>query len=358
MKNGLNSIELRRVFKMNKKFKNVLNGIAQPVPPIWFMRQAGRYHSHYQELRKRYSFEQLCKTPELATEVACGPIDDFDYDVAILFSDILFPLELMGLNLTFDPGPKFSHFLNEVHEKNYISEEKVEQYFSFQAKAIALTKDALPKDKSLVGFVGGPWTVLSYGLGMKDRLSVNRSAIQPFMEKLLYEQLIPILRKNIEIQFKAGAEIVYIFDTNSKQLGNVYFLEKYIPELRNELFSVFENRLAYFSKNQSFYDQPITEINNLNLAGVVFSANSGFEDFLKPQKNFFVQGNFNPLSLLKSHSEYCIDFDHFLNNIKKLNNAERKGWICSLSHGVLPKTPEQNVHHFIDAIRTKFSTSS
>ena len=78
----------------------------------------------------------------------------------------------------------------------------------------------------------------------------------------------------------------------------------------------------------------------------------------KREELFFVQGNFNPLSLLKSHSEYCIDFDHFLNNIKKLNNIERKGWICSLSHGVLPKTPEQNVHHFIDAIRTKFSTSS
>ena len=67
--------------------------------------------------------------------------------------------------------------------------------------------------------------------------------------------MIPILRKNIEIQFNAGAEIEYILDTNSKQLGNGYFLEKYIPELRNELFSVFENRRAYFSKNQSFYDQ-------------------------------------------------------------------------------------------------------
>ena len=82
---------------MNDKFKNVLNGTPQPIPPIWFMRQAGRYHSHYQQLRKKYSFEQLCKTPELATEVACGPILDFDYDVAILFSDILFPLELFGI---------------------------------------------------------------------------------------------------------------------------------------------------------------------------------------------------------------------------------------------------------------------
>ncbi len=76
----------------NKKFSNAINNIPQSTPPIWFMRQAGRYHSHYQSLRKKYSFVELCKTPNLAAEVAMGPINDFDYDVAILFSDILFPL--------------------------------------------------------------------------------------------------------------------------------------------------------------------------------------------------------------------------------------------------------------------------
>ena len=91
----------------NKKFANALNNIPQSVPPIWFMRQAGRYHSHYQKLRKKYSFESLCKTPELAAKVALGPITDFDYDVAILFSDILFPLESLGLKLNYNPGPVF-----------------------------------------------------------------------------------------------------------------------------------------------------------------------------------------------------------------------------------------------------------
>ena len=79
---------------MNRKFMNLLSCKPQSTPPIWFMRQAGRYHSHYQNLRKKYSFEDLCKTPELAAEVACGPMIVFDYDVSILFSDILFPLEL------------------------------------------------------------------------------------------------------------------------------------------------------------------------------------------------------------------------------------------------------------------------
>ena len=100
---------------MNERFEKLLKGIPQSTPPIWFMRQAGRYHSHYQELRKRYSFEQLCKTPELAAEVACGPMTDFDYDIAILFSDILFPLELLGLKLSYKPGPvSYTHL--RAHE--------------------------------------------------------------------------------------------------------------------------------------------------------------------------------------------------------------------------------------------------
>ena len=97
----------------NKNFENALKRVNQSIPPIWFMRQAGRYHSHYQKLKEKYTFEQLCKTPELAAEVACGPIKEFDFDVAILFSDILFLLEGLGLGLKFNPGPIFSQYVNK-----------------------------------------------------------------------------------------------------------------------------------------------------------------------------------------------------------------------------------------------------
>ena len=96
----------------NNLFLNAINRVDQVTPPIWFMRQAGRYHSHYQKLKEKYTFEQLCKIPELASEVACGPIKEFDFDVSILFSDILFPLEGLGLPLEFKPGPIFDHFMN------------------------------------------------------------------------------------------------------------------------------------------------------------------------------------------------------------------------------------------------------
>ena len=89
----------------SERFQNALRGIPQAVPPVWMMRQAGRYHRHYQELRKKHSFVDLCRIPELAAEAARGPVADFDFDLAILFSDLLFPLEALGLSPAVPGGP-------------------------------------------------------------------------------------------------------------------------------------------------------------------------------------------------------------------------------------------------------------
>src|SRR5256884_7220300 len=97
----------------NPRFQNALARVPQPTPPIWLMRQAGRYHRHYQALRQKHSFMALCKRPELAAAVALGPVMDFDFDAAILFSDLLFPLEALGMGLEYtDRGPKLGWNLN------------------------------------------------------------------------------------------------------------------------------------------------------------------------------------------------------------------------------------------------------
>ena len=120
----------------NILFHNALKRKNQNTPPIWFMRQAGRYHSHYQKLKERYSFEQLCKTPDLAAEVAFGPIKEFDYDIAILFSDILFILEGLGLELRFDPGPKFNSFINSENYNQHSDIDRAIEHMKFQSEAI------------------------------------------------------------------------------------------------------------------------------------------------------------------------------------------------------------------------------
>ena len=160
------------------------------------------------------------------------------------------------------------------------------------------------------------------------------------------------------MQFRAGAEIVYVFDTNSSQLEKSYFLKDYMGALKTELFYPYEKKIAYFSKNQAFYQQENLSLIDFKLAGTVYPDSSGFSSFLKKKKNMFIQGNFSPISLLKSHSEYLLDFKIFIENMKKLTISERAGWVCSLSHGVLPKTPEENVKHFVCAIREEFTEVS
>src|SRR5271155_3613431 len=116
-------------------------------PPVWFMRQAGRYHQHYQRLRAKHEFIALCKQPELAAAVTLGPIEDFGFDAAILFSDLLFPLEAMGMSLSYAPGPQLAWHLTSTADLARLGGgvERAER-LAFQAEAIALLRPRLPPE--------------------------------------------------------------------------------------------------------------------------------------------------------------------------------------------------------------------
>src|SRR5436190_24185761 len=134
------------------RFQNALARRAQPTPPIWLMRQAGRYHQHYQALREKYSFMELCKRPELAARVALGPVLDFDFDAAILFSDLLFPLEALGMGLEYtDYGPQLGWKLDERSTSKLRSVDDAWPHLLFQGEAVRATRERIPADRSLLG---------------------------------------------------------------------------------------------------------------------------------------------------------------------------------------------------------------
>ena len=150
---------------MKNLFQKVLQHEVVPVPPIWMMRQAGRYHSHYQNLKLKNTFMDLCLKPELAAEVAMGPVQDFDFDAAILFSDILFPLKALGMPLDYtDQGPQLGYELNLENIKKLKPFQEASQEMLFQKEAMQLTRQRLSKEKGLIGFVGGPWTLFVYAV--------------------------------------------------------------------------------------------------------------------------------------------------------------------------------------------------
>ena len=228
----------------SKLFVNAINRIEQPTPPIWFMRQAGRYHNHYQKLKEQYSFEELCKIPDLASEVACGPVNEFDFDLAILFSDILFILEGLGMDLSFNPGPILNQNLNQDNFKKFQDIEKAISFLEFQKKALEITRKKLPDDKSLIGFVGGPWTVLRYALGKNTVISLDKDL---FIYTYLEKTLIPLLKKNIDLQIQGGAEVVMILDSGLDDISTLN-LEIYLKNFLSELAANSSKNIGYYAK--------------------------------------------------------------------------------------------------------------
>ena len=194
----------------NKKFHNALNKEEQKVPPIWLMRQAGRYHKHYRTLKEKYSFEQLCKEPELACEVTLGPIAEFDFDAAILFSDILFPLDYLGMGLKFKPGPIFERNLNSKMISEFNIDE-FESFMEFQNKSLNLIRNELPNDKSLIGFTGGPFTLYHFAIR-------NNPVSEKLFQQTLH-QVYPFLPEKQPIK---GQELQFNLKIYKKLLDALY----------------------------------------------------------------------------------------------------------------------------------------
>lgn len=336
----------------NIKFQNAIRGVAQNVPPIWFMRQAGRYHKHYQKLKEKYDFMQLCKEPELAAQVAMGPIEDFDFDVAILFSDLLFPLEALGMGLKYDPGPKLDRELRPEHLTGLATLDEAVAKLEFQKHAVKLTRQALPKTKSLIGFVGGPWTLFTYAVsGGHDGNLIAAKSDFSFYTKFC-EVMLPLLKRNIQLQLEGGAEVVMIFDTAAGELSPLLF-NQYIVDGLNELAQAFPQRLGYYSKGTQKAHLNKKIFSQRAWAGVGVDHRWEMSDLL-PWRGFgFTQGNFDQALLFSSPAVFRKQLLNWLAPIRELSAEQRKGWVCGLGHGVLPKTPEENVRSFVQFVRAE-----
>jgi uroporphyrinogen decarboxylase len=332
----------------NRRFQNALARVSQRTPPIWLMRQAGRYHRHYQNLRRQFSFMDLCKQPELAAQVALGPVLDFDFDAAILFSDLLFPLEALGMGLDYtEAGPQLGWQLTHESISKLATVDEAWPHLSFQGEAIRATRRLLPKDKSLIGFVGGPWTLFVYAVEGTHKHVEHAVKELPLFEKFC-ETIGPLLNRNIAMQFDNGAEVVMLFDTAAGELSADVFKSAVVPHLE-WLAKGFPASLGYYSKGTSraHLDHPL--FTGGNFAGIGVDQNWDLRDAFAMFPQAFVQGNFDQNLLLASRGEELKR--HFESFFSPLLKHDRTGWICGLGHGVLPQTPEENVRLFVNSVR-------
>jgi uroporphyrinogen decarboxylase len=338
----------------NVLFQNAIQRIAQKTPPIWMMRQAGRYHKHYQGLRAKHSFMELCKNPELAAEVAFGPVNEFDFDVSILFSDILFPLEALGMGLEYtDSGPKLGLNLTPETIKNLKSPEQAIEGLLFQKEAMKLTRERIPSHKSVIGFIGGPWTLFTYAVSGRHDGSLIHAKQNRQLQSDFFAILLPLLKQNIQLQIEGGAEVVMVFDTAAGELALNEF-SRVAENLVSELSAAFPRKLAYYSKGTS---EAATKkmMENVNLVGVGVDHRLPLLSILKENRIGFTQGNFDQALLFRDGNDFAKSLEEYLQPYRDIPAEERIGWVAGLGHGVLPKTPESNVKHYVDTIRRVFA---
>lgn len=340
------------------RFVKALASERQDVPPVWFMRQAGRYQQSYQARRKKHTFEQLCREPELAAGVALDSVEQFDFDAAILFSDLLFPLNALGLPLSYDDsGPKLGQRLDEALLPKLRSVDAAMADLAFQAEAMALTRYQLPASKGLIGFIGGPWTLFVYAVEGTHSGSLTHAKSSMALYRKFARVIVPLLERQARAQLEAGADVVMVFDTAAGELSPADFQQFLAPDLRR-LSAALPGQMGYFARTI----QPAhlggrattQEIGEWRGLGVDWRWN--ITDVLKtPGRKGFVQGNFDPAMLHLTGNALRRAVETFLEPVVGLTPAQRRGWICGLGHGVLPGTPEASVRDFVRIVRRRMA---
>ena len=298
---------------------------------------------------------ELCKDPRLAAETALGPIEDFDFDIAILFSDLLFPLEAMGMGLRYDPGPILDRKLDGELMKSLRSPDEAISFLEFQKEAVIETRAKLGDDKSLIGFVGGPWTLFSYAVEGRHQGALQKTKKEfSLFDHFQKEFLMPLLKKNIQLQFDGGAEIVMVLDTAAGELSPDFF-QNHLASYMTELATAFPNKLGFYTKGiaPAFYNSSNFEKDPW--AGFGFDHRIDFKEVLVDQHlPGFRQGNFDHGLMFLAEKEFKAEVDRYLQGFLDLSIEERKNWVCGLSHGVLPETPEEHVRYFVNRVRELF----
>jgi len=314
------------------------------------MRQAGRYQKEYRALRKKYSFLEMCKTPELAAQVTLLPVEQLNVDAAIIFADILLPLEPMGIGFEFakNEGPVFHQPIREMKQIDALRVIEPEEDMPFLMEAIRTVRRELEGKIPLIGFSGAPFTLASYVIEgghsknyilTKGMMYQNRPAWHGLMEKLA-----DMLIRYLNSQIGAGAQAVQLFDSWVGCLSPQDYEEYVLPYSKKVIDGVDKRvPLIHFATSSS------TLLEGMKQAGGDVIGLDWREDlreaWARIGHDVGVQGNLDPVILFGP-------VDRIEKEVKRiLERAEgRPGHIFNLGHGILPDTPVDNVVRLVDAV--------
>jgi uroporphyrinogen decarboxylase len=310
-------------------------------PPIWFMRQAGRYLPEYRELRGKYTFDQAMRTPALAAAITMQPVRRFPLDAAIVFSDIMTPLGAMGVDIEFDPGPRLTPLsVAEVVRLGELDPARVD----FVAETIAGVRAALGPDTTMIGFAGAPTTLLAYlleGRGSQQFVSLRRAFhTDPPVEALAL--LARAMRNYLLVQIEAGAQVVQLFDTWVGLLSSDQVERWALPAARETLAGLGVPTI-YFAPGATHLLDRLHRV-GATAYGVDWRLQLG-EAWRRVGYSHPLQGNLDPTLLLSTPDAVRSG------SVRVLEEAANKpGHIFNLGHGILPETPLANVETMVRTV--------
>ena len=337
-----------------KLFIQALDGQSNKIPPLWMMRQAGRYLPEYREIRATVpTFLDFCYSPKLATEATLQPIRRFGFDAAILFSDILVVPDAFGQKVSFEQGegprlPPISDAAGLAALKEEIDLEKLSPVF----EAIELIKSALPSETSLIGFCGAPWTVASYMIAGKGTPDQKPARLFAYENPELFQRLIDLLVRGsidyLERQFAAGVESVQIFDSWAGVLPQNEFekwcLKPILAIVEGLKARVPHARIIAFPRGVGSHLEAFTSHSGINALSLDTSADVNWVA-REIQSKKTVQGNLDPFALIAGGRA----LDESVDRIKKAFDG--KPYIFNLGHGILPETPIAHVEQLVARVR-------
>ena len=337
-----------------KPFLNVLDGVRQRIPPVWMMRQAGRYLPEYCEVRANAgSVLELCFSPKLAAEVTLQPIRRFGFDVAILFSDILVVPHALGRSVQFvaGEGPR----LEPIDEPSGVAKVRERADQSVLApiyETIKLVKERLPPQVGFLGFCGAPWTVATYmiaGEGTPDQAPARLFAYRhPKDFQRLIDILVEASVEYLAAQFQAGVDAVQIFDTWAGVLPPDEFARWSIAPTKRIIAGVRRAqpgaRVIGFPRGAgTMLENYVSEL-ELNAVGLDWTIDRAFARE-RIQSRVAVQGNLDPLVLVAGGAALDREVDAIL-------EAFSDGpFVFNLGHGIVPQTPISHVEQMLKRVR-------
>jgi uroporphyrinogen decarboxylase len=319
-------------------------------PPVWMMRQAGRYLPEYLVLKAKYDFFTRVETPELAAEITLQPIDIVGTDAAIIFSDILVIPQAMGMEVLMEEGkgPSLPDTIQTRADIDRLITENVEERLDYVMKALTLTKQELNGRVPLIGFAGAPFTILCYmveGKGSKTWEKAKKFCFtQTALAHALLQKITDITIAYLKAQVRAGADVVQVFDSWSGSLSKQDFeayAQPYLIQIAQALRG--EAPVILFPKG-SWYALPALAQSGASGLGIDWCIEASMARQLAGG-NITLQGNFDPARLLAP-------IPQIKKWVKEMIDAfGTQHYIANLGHGITPDVPVDHAKAFVDAVK-------